>query len=225
MHFYTIGTEDRKKMKCKSNGGYFCKPAIAQCSQSGKQFNLDGQGIGRCEDNVTYANVPAGFQWTIDGNPAIGINAGSPGMGLHGLIPSDLSGGHEPPLLLMVQYDSTIVANHIVLWGGLPLGQNNPGGDFHWSKDTVYQCHDTVKYPSLPSKTSVDYIASEGRTYISITGPTSQSKHSFSEMWNSISAPSSKAGKNPNSVTIFSEMWNSTSTKPGMNLTNETIFG
>ena len=91
MHFYTIGNEDRIKMKCKSNGGYFCKPAIAQCSQSGKQFNLDGQGIGRCEDNVTYANVPAGFQWTIDGNPAIGINAGSPGMGLHGLIPSDLS--------------------------------------------------------------------------------------------------------------------------------------
>jgi len=203
MHFYTIGTKDRKKIMCKSNRGFFCEPATEQCSEAAMKYNLDGKGLERCKDNVTYANVPASFQWTIDGNPAIGINAASPGIGLHGLVPSDLSGGHEPPLLLMVQYDSTIVANQIVLWGGLPLGQNNPGGDFHWSKDTVYNCHDTVKYPTLPSKTFVDYIAGEGRTYISITGPTSQCKRSFSEMWDSTSSPSSKAGKNPNSVTIF----------------------
>ncbi|KAL7483469.1 hypothetical protein ACHAW6_009115 [Cyclotella cf. meneghiniana] len=195
IHFYTIGVKDRKKMLCRSNGGYFCRPASEQCSEAGLKFNLDGQGIERCEDNVTYANVPPGFSWTIDGNAAIGINAGSPGMGLHGLIPSDLAGGHEPPLLLMVQYDSNIVANHIVIWGGLPLGQNDPGSDFHWSKATEYNCHDTQKYPTLPFNTTVDYVATEGRTYISISGPTDECVESFTEMWDSTAPPTSKSGK------------------------------
>ena len=53
--------------------------------------------------------------------------------------------------------------------------------------------NDTVKYPSLPSKTFVDYIAEEGWTYISITGPASECKESFSEMWDSTSGPSSSS--------------------------------
>ena len=113
------------------------------------------------------------------------------------------NGGCEPPLLLMFKYDSTIVANHILL----PLDQNNPDDDFHCSKDSVYNCCHTVKYSSLPAKTSVDYIAGEGRTYISITGPTSQCTHSFSEMWDSTSAPSSEDGMDPDSMTIFDEAY------------------
>ena len=80
MHFYSISANDRKKIKCRSNGGYFCLPATEQCSESGNRFYLDGVGLERCDDNITYANVPSGFAWTIDGNPAIRINAGSPGM-------------------------------------------------------------------------------------------------------------------------------------------------
>lgn len=193
VHFYTVDKSDREKMLCKSNGGYFCLPASEQCSESAMKFNLDGQGIEMCEDG-SIANVPPGFRWTIDGNPAIGINAGSPGMGLHGLNPSDLGGSYETPLLLMVNYDATIIANHIVLWGGLPLGQNNPGEDYHWTKEMpTYNCHNKEKYPSLPVKTSVDYVVAEGRTYISITGPTAKCTKSFTESWDSTKG--SKAAK------------------------------
>ncbi|KAL7504604.1 hypothetical protein ACHAXN_002206 [Cyclotella atomus] len=192
VHFYTVDKSDREKMLCKSNGGYFCLPASEQCSESAMKFNLDGQGIEMCEDG-SIANVPPGFRWTIDGNPAIGINAGSPGMGLHGLNPSDL-GGYETPLYLMVNYDATIIANHFVLWGGLPLGQNNPGEDYHWTKEMpTYNCHNKEKYPSLPVKTSVDYVVAEGRTYISITGPTAKCTKSFTESWDSTKG--SKAAK------------------------------
>ena len=180
-------------MRCKSNGGYFCLPASEQCSEAGKKFHLDGVGLERCEEG-NFANVPLGFGWTIDGNPAIGINAGSPGMGLHGLNPADLGGSYETPILLMVNYDATIVANHVVLWGGLPLGQNNPGGDYSWTKETpLYTCQNKEKYPSLPTKTSVDYVAAEGRTYISISGPTAMCEESFTESWDS--TVRSKAGK------------------------------
>lgn len=199
IHFYMVDVNDRKKMLCRSNGGYFCLPASEQCSLNGQKFNLDGQefnlngtGIEMCQ-NGSPANVPPGFKWTIDNNPAIGINAGSPGMGLHGLVPADLAGGHETPLLLMVQYDSSIVANHILLWGGTPLGQNNPGEDYSWVKETEYNCQNMEKYPSLPTKTSVDYTAEEGRTYISITGPTDQCKKSFTEVWDSTSTRPSNA--------------------------------
>ena len=184
-------------MTCKSNGGYFCLAASEQCSNAAKKFNLDGEGIEKCDDG-SYANVPPGFQWTIDGNPDIGINAGSPGMGLHGLIPSDLGGSYEEPLLHMVNYDAKIVANHIVLWGGLPLGQNNPGEDYSWEKNTTYNCHDTKKYPSLPHTTKVEYkkpmYGYRGRTFISISGPTDKCSESFTEYWSA--RGSSKAGKN-----------------------------
>ena len=115
MHFYTVSVNDRKKIKCRSNGGFFCLPATEQCSESASKYNMDGVGLERCDDDITYANVPSGFAWTIDGNPAIGINAANPSVGLHGLVPADLAGGNEPPLLLLVQYDATIIANHIVI--------------------------------------------------------------------------------------------------------------
>ena len=71
----------------------------------------------------------------------------------------------------------------------------------------MYNCQNTAKYPSLPTKTSVDYIAAEGRTYMTITGPTTQCKESFTEMWDSTADPSSKSGKNAKqtaqSVSIF----------------------
>jgi hypothetical protein len=194
MHFYTVSVNDRKKIKCRSNGGFFCLPATEQCSESASKYNMDGVGLERCNDNITYANVPSGFAWTIDGNPAIGINAANPSVGLHGLVPADLAGGYAPPLLLLVQYDATIIANHIVMWGGLPLGQNSPGNDYNWSKDNTYNCQNIAKYPSLPIKTSVDYVAVEGRTYMTITGPTTQCKESFTEKWDSTD-PSSKSGK------------------------------
>lgn len=148
------------------------------------------------------ANVPAGFNWAFDGFGP--MNAATPALGLHGMDFNDLgpimAGNVEAPLSMMVEYDSTIVGQFLAIWGGTALGENNPGDDFHWSRDFVYQCHDKVKYPTLPTKKSVDYIATEGRTYITMMGPTSQCKKSFSEMWDSTS---SKSGKNLNSATIF----------------------
>ena len=185
-------------MVCRSKGGYFCESAIEQCSKAGNRFQTDFQGIEMCEDGVTYANVPPNFSWAGD-IPAIGANAAMPAVGLHGMDFADLGpifiGNFEAPLPMMVQYDSNIVSQFVAVWAGTALGQNNPGNDFNWSRDFAYQCHNKVKYPSLPVKKSVDYIAVEGRTYITMTGPTSKCKKSFSEMWDSTSGPSSKAGK------------------------------
>ena len=159
-----------------------------------------------CEDGVTFANVPANFNWAGD-IPANGANAATPGLGLHGMDFADLgpifTGNFEAPLPMMVQYDSNIVGQFVAVWAGTALGQNNPGSDFHWSRNFTYQCHNTVKYPSLPVKKSVDYVSAEGRTYITMTGPTSQCKKSFSETWDSTSGPHPKSGKSPMSETLF----------------------
>ena len=191
-------------MVCRSGGGYFCLPASEQCSENAMKFNLDGEGLAMCPDG-SYANVPPGFRWTIDNNPAIGINAASPAMGLHGLVPSDLlEGSDEDPRMLMVQYDSTIVGHVSVFWAGTPLGQNNPGEDYHWSKELTYNCKDS-RHKTLANKASVDYKEAEGRTYFSITGPTATCEKSFTESWDSVTLDSKAAKSSKDSVTMDSK--------------------
>jgi hypothetical protein len=198
VYFYNIDTEFRKSMTCDSNNGYFCEFADKQCSVSAAGYQLNGVGLERCDDNITYANVPSGFTWSID-DPNIGANAAMPALGLHGMDLNDLGpifqGVFETPLTLQVQYDSNQIGHFLAIWAGTPLGQNDPGNDYKWSRDFVYNCHNTAKYPSLPTTKSVDYVAAEGRTYVTFTGPTTQCKESFTETWDS-TEPSSKTGKN-----------------------------
>ena len=191
-------------MTCDSNGGYFCEGAAEQCSASGNRFNLNGVGLEMCEDGTTLANVPANFTWFYDNPNFGGANAATPGLGLGGMDINDLgpifTGNVKDPLTLMVQYDSTIIGALLLVWAGTALGENDPGKDYNWSRDFVYNCHNTAKYPSLPTRESVAYVVEEGKTYVTFMGPTTQCKKSFTEMWDSTD-PSSKAGKN--NATVF----------------------
>ena len=174
VHFYTIDTDGRKEMKCFSDGGYFCKKIDEQCGEHGRAMNMDGAGLPTCPDAPAgppqYQNVPEGFFWTLD-DSVVGTNAASPGMGLHGLDPSEFAPGRDStiPYTLMLNYNSTVIGNHVLLWSGFANGET--GNFTYYEKDTpTYNCP-TPDRSFLPTKTIVEYDPTEGRTSVSVRGP------------------------------------------------------
>lgn len=122
IHFYSVPIDTLESLTCVSGGGFFCSSQTKQCSENGRKFNLDGKDIPTCEDAPpgppVYQNVPKGFVWTTDNNPLIGINAGTPGMGLHGIDPSDVT--RDPPdaripYHLMLNYDGQVIGSHVLI--------------------------------------------------------------------------------------------------------------
>mmetsp|Transcript_23157 Transcript_23157/g.28412 ORF Transcript_23157/g.28412 Transcript_23157/m.28412 type:complete len:186 (-) Transcript_23157:83-640(-) len=137
---------------------------------------MDGAGIPICPDWVPgsgppkYQNVPPGYLWTIDGNPAIGINVATPGMGLHGLDVSELAPGRDSkdPYLLMLNYDKEVIGNHIIIWSGFAKGEHPTG--YYEKTFPEYNCQSLDKN-FLPTKQVFKYDEVTRRTRVVISGP------------------------------------------------------
>jgi len=172
IHFYRVSIKERMEMKCVTEGGFFCKPYDQQCSEAGRKFNINGD-VERCEEGYgAPANIPLGYSWTDDYSP-VG-NAASAGMGLHGLNPRTLPpplGGGDPtmPNTLFLDYDKEIVANHIVMWSGFPLGEAT--ATEYTLETPFYNCADDVKYGTRAKK--FESKVEGGYTTVSISGQTS----------------------------------------------------
>jgi len=206
IHFYTMNVEERKELKCVSEGGYFCKSYEKQCSDAGRKMNMNGADLPTCPDAPPgpplYQNVPAGFFWTLDGNALNGVNAATPSMGLHGIDPSEFSPTRDTslPFTLMLNHDKEVVGNHVLFWSGFALGEAHQ--DFNpYVKDTPsYNCQ-TEDKAFMPTRTEVKYDEDTMRTSVTVTGPLLDcSGPSYTEIEDSKikkrSAKSSKSSKN-----------------------------
>lgn len=203
VHFYTIDTDFRRKMTCKSGGDYFCTAQTDQCSESGRKFNMDGAGIPTCDDAPPgppqYQNVPQGYFWTVDGSLATGgLNAATPAMGLHSIDPSEFAPTRSRtiPYLLMLNYDKEVIGNHVLIWSGFANGEGTEAGNSFSKETPSYNCQ-TEDKNFLPTLTTVDYV--DGATVTSISGPlTDCSGPSFTQAVNSVRSKKAKgAPKTP----------------------------
>ena len=127
----------------------------------------------RCEESFgSAANVPSGFLWTDD-NSAIGTNAASAGMGLHGLNPLTLpQQGGDPtmPNRFILNYDQETIADHVVMWAGFSLGFANSTS--YEVNTPRYNCLEEPKYSSLPKKTTA--TTDNSTTTVTMYGTTNE---------------------------------------------------
>mmetsp|Transcript_23328 Transcript_23328/g.46524 ORF Transcript_23328/g.46524 Transcript_23328/m.46524 type:complete len:431 (+) Transcript_23328:145-1437(+) len=177
VHFYSKSIDFLNSMTCVSGGGFFCKPQTEQCSESGRKFNLDGEGLPKCKDAPlggppVYQNVPRGTIWTTDGNPANGISIGTPGMGLHGANFGDdhFVNDQRIPVNFMLNYDKEVIGNHILIWGGWAKGLGKPDANEYVNEIPEYNCP-TADKSYLANKSIVEFDHASKRTTISIAGP------------------------------------------------------
>ena len=161
-------------------------------------MNMSGAGLPQCPDAPpgppVFQNIPAGYAWTIDNNPINGLSAATPAMGLHAIDPAEFAPTRSPkePYTLMLNYDSELIANHVVLWSGLANGEAPDIVPF--TKETPsYNCQ-TEDKAFFPTTTMVDYHEETGRTSIKIAGPLADSSgESYTEVMDSGKSPKSKS--------------------------------
>lgn len=186
VHFYTKSRRgDRQNYRCKTGGGFFCKPDEEQCSDRAKKFDMKGDGL-ICNEDADYKvypiplgfpyfkNLPAGWVWTVDG--ANRTNAAAAGQGLHAVFPIDFSETlADIPQHLLLQYDGELIANHVIMWSGFSKGlsrQNKFTREFNFTDaaDLGDNSCTAKQFDNIATSVTNEYDPITGRTTVTARG-------------------------------------------------------
>ena len=175
-------------------------------------MNMNGAGLAMCPDAPPgppmFQNIPAGFVWTLDDNRLNGVNAASPGMGLHAVDPAEFAPtrSRKEPYTLMLNYDSDVIGNHVLIWSGIANGEGSDIVPF--TKETpTYNCQTDDK-AFFPTTTMVDYDEETGRTSVKIVGPLADSSgESYTEVISSTPEPTGAPTPEPECLENGYEVW------------------
>jgi len=189
VHFYTKSKRDeRKNYRCKTGGGFFCKPTAEQCSDRAKKFQMDGNGlicnIGAGFEvypiaNTTFPffkNLPPGWVWTTDDPISGRVNAAAASQGLHSVYPLDFSNTlADIPQHLLLNYDGELIANHVILWSGFSKGLSRGNKftrefNFNDATDTQGNSCKAEQFDNIASSVTSEYNPETGRTTVTARG-------------------------------------------------------
>jgi len=203
IHFWSATYEERAERACYTGGGIFCRDYSEQCTEGGRKFQTNGEGIPTCDDG-SFKNLPKGASFVLDGMPFPTPNGASTNVGLHGLDFADTTGDPRNPLILGLNYDSNWAGIMILSWAGFAKGEAD--SNYFEKLMPEYGCPDPGN--NFPTKTTTVYDPETNYTTTSISGPLLDcSGESFKEVSDfTKKSKHGKKGKNGGrrKVTIFS---------------------
>eukprot|EP00956_Cyclotella_meneghiniana_P044255 scaffold309549_cov182-Cyclotella_meneghiniana.AAC.1 len=184
VHFYTKSKRDvRQDYRCRTGGGFFCKPIDQQCSERGRKFRMNGNGL-MCNPGANYKvypienpfpffkNLPPGWVWTTD-NPSLNqTNAAAASQGLHAVYPLDFNENlADVPQHLLLDYDGELIANHVILWSGFSKGLSRANKftrefNFDDATDGSGNSCQAAQFNNIARSVSTEYDPDTGRTTV-----------------------------------------------------------